>query len=354
MSILSAFKDNHHEIIFLSLKNLGFSKTAIFCLEQLKFNESLTLDEQLPYIHFLYLGGRHKDLFDWFITCLEKNYEISWFHWALILHQANVKLGQQHFEALEFLLFQSSSNIPFKKIISIWQNKFKKIAHLRQENWKQLCKDWKEEYHSLVEQIEFLKKEQLIEKEKSLVQKLRRNYPINTKIKDLIFDFNERHQANFLDSINIRENISPFPPPPNLESKYEQQYIESLLKLATQESSSSNEVQDAALFLRSINHSDKAIVLIENQSTLNKNLMWLLLELHLEEKNWIRSLYYIDEIDDSYNKQTQYSRDLTYLKAIALKGCNQNDKALDLLRGLVAIDPNFRSCESLLNSWESS
>ena len=130
----SAFNDSHKDIIYKGVRNLGSEKACTFFLEQLYSNEALTLDEQLPYIHFLYLAGKHKTLLEYFQHSLEKGFEISWFHWALIVYNAKVEIEDEQVEALEFLLAHSSSTIPMNQVTSFWPERLKMVSQVRPRN----------------------------------------------------------------------------------------------------------------------------------------------------------------------------------------------------------------------------
>lgn len=78
---------------------------------------------------------------------------------------------------------------------------------------------------------------------------------------------------------------------------------------------------------------------------------WLRLELMLQGRQFLHALDEAARLELAYAGDPETSFSVIYARARALKGLGQDSMAVDLMRSLVKIRPNYKSAHSLLLDW---
>ncbi len=78
---------------------------------------------------------------------------------------------------------------------------------------------------------------------------------------------------------------------------------------------------------------------------------WLRLELMILARQFVNALDHASKLEVTYAGDPDAAFAVTYARARALYGLGQSSMAVDLLRSLVRIRPNYKSAQSLLLDW---
>jgi len=108
---------------------------------------------------------------------------------------------------------------------------------------------------------------------------------------------------------------------------------------------------DLAISLQMMDFYTEALDILQN-AEITPAAEWLSLELMIRSRQFVNALEATNrfEIDYANNPNTAFA--VTYARARALQGLGQTQTAIDLLRSLVSIRPNYRSAQSLLLEWD--
>src|SRR5207253_6137253 len=78
---------------------------------------------------------------------------------------------------------------------------------------------------------------------------------------------------------------------------------------------------------------------------------WLRLELLLKAREFVLALDEADRMEMTYSTDPESTFAATYARARALRGLGQTAQAVELIRSIVSVRPNYKSARSLLMDW---
>jgi hypothetical protein len=78
---------------------------------------------------------------------------------------------------------------------------------------------------------------------------------------------------------------------------------------------------------------------------------WLTAELMLKRRQYVDLLEHLHSLEIRYVKDTETAFGVAYLRAQALQALGQSGIAVEILRSIVEVRPDYRSANHLLNEW---
>lgn len=107
-------------------------------------------------------------------------------------------------------------------------------------------------------------------------------------------------------------------------------------------------IYDFAILFTFLDLNEMALQLIDLSSQPTKPMQWLRLELLLNIEDFFRVLSEAEKMEADTHKSPDDKFALIYIKARAYNSLNQKSQAVDLLKSIIRIRPNYRSAQSLL------
>lgn len=313
------------------------------------FQKKLTQDEKNSIYNFGIQSGHYQQTLGNFVELFHEKSSIPWAHYIWILNRFNIippkdivesfVKGIRRQKQMQQFLFSRSWE-KYDPRISEYRNIEEQLLREKHSNKKQ----------SLLEKIEFYRSQRMIEEEKRALLILIRMFPEDEQITNEYKSFQKRwaHEVIALNAeTEFRERFEVSYKP----TKEEQKIALSILKQAV-EICKANPTQNYnfAVLFKVMQFPEYSLKILE---TVNESwdVVWLKVEILIDAKRFVDCLNLIHEIELRYPDNPEVTFAATYCRARALKGLGQNAPAIDLLRSIVNVRPDYRSAFSLISEW---
>lgn len=211
------------------------------------------------------------------------------------------------------------------------------------------------------EQIDLIgtyRAQQLFAKEKALIERLQKKYPGDLDILAEEKKFKERHAFEIFN----RKSKIPHKKKKNesIEKLEEQQDLELLrsqyldsVEIKEENLETLTQLVHSAYLAENYQIADELLYALKsNLSNLPTSLLWLEMEVFLKLEKYLEILNALSLIEVKENQNSDVFLATSFLRAKAYWGLGQREKAIEILEGISQLNPGYRSCETLLESWK--
>jgi tetratricopeptide (TPR) repeat protein len=306
--------------------------------------DQLSAQQKKQIFHFLYLSQQYKT----FINILRQEMlsehpTIPWTHVFALLHRWK-KLNKYNLKSLVNLDSPTDDmtefRVDFPELNEIWQKKKqKKLAEY--ENKKQ----------SLLKELDFAKNQGLKEKRVQAIDQLKKFFPNDKAIASVSLaekEFQARNAYNRLLSKKTR-SISHKKEAPEISPEELEQTIKTIKKYLKK---NADYAYDFSLMFMQMDVPLYGLMVIDLLKKKSQKLLWYELQLCLNGKQYARALSTIDLLQKT-KITSEHSFSLLYYQAVALYGLGKKSSAIQIIKNILKIRPQFKSASSLLLEWES-
>lgn len=307
--------------------------------------------EQIDCAQFLVAAGLYPLLLRQLARMLKEELPLPWAQVAEALGRARIPLNDKEVRAI-FAGAESQNAI--RKLVrshqlDIWDRGF---GDRRSRVKSEMALEFEQRKLALKDKLEFMRNARMYEQEEKVLEEIEMLFP------------NEPEFANDRESFKIRwarEIISKSSSATDITQDLEwrteklppeQVTAKGLIVERAKELAHENPrlAYDLAVCLHFMNFNAEALEVLEEAHG-SHAADWLRLEL------MIRARQYVNALDEAAHLEVAYAGDpeavfaVVYARARALWGLGQNSMAIDLLRSLVKIRPQYKSAQSLLMDW---
>lgn len=313
----------------------------------------LNENEQVDCAQFLVAAGLYSRLFEQVYRLISDGHALPWTQLAEAIGRGRVKIGPKE---IRFLIEGAESQdrlVEFlrSRQLDVWDRRFtEKRAQLSGqralaiEQKKQVLKD----------KLEFVRNSRMYDEEEKVLAEIQTLFPDEPEFasdrdsfelrfaREVIAKSNHTHATDPTQDLVWKiEKLSP-----------EQQTSKGLIVERAKEMAKENPrlAYDLAVCLHFMDFNAEALEVLEGAPR-SPAADWLRLELMLRARQFLSALDEASQLEVDYADDPEAVFAVVYARARALWGLGQNLMAIDLLRSLVRIRPQYKSAHSLLMDW---
>lgn len=225
------------------------------------------------------------------------------------------------------------------------------MIHLRSEDQQLRNKKLELKKKSLLERLDFLRHEGLNERAQSVLEDLIALFPntpeyptlLETLQKQWAGDIIENRAGHYWTSRSLRGPL----PQELAQDPYVHALTQSAMEMAQKHS---NLAYDLSIMMYTMDYYHEALRLLE-LSPKNPSTDWLKLELCLKSRRFVEVLQLCRQLEVTYANDPETSFASSYAAAQAYWELGESVQALQILRKLIEVRPQYASAQSLLREW---
>ncbi len=206
---------------------------------------------------------------------------------------------------------------------------------------------------SLHERLDYVRSQRMLEEERRILEQLNAIFPGDQEVQKAEAEYQERWARDVVArNTNVMTDVSEEMAIRLTELTPETKSIKELfVKQALRAVESAPQfAYDLALLLAFMDFFMDAVAVLEFAPS-ESRVDWLRLELLLKGRQYLAALDETSRLEVEYAGDPESTFTVVYARARALWGLGQSDMAIDLVRSIVKIRPNYKSAQSLLADW---
>lgn len=339
--------------IELSIRNMMNNHYDFEDIIEMLLNQSvsrrITKEELISIANFFVHSGMHKDYFRQFSRRFGEKEMITWTSFAEILLANKIKTSKEVINAI-YKGCAEYGELNELALCAKWVKRDKRFKEIRRNLWQHKLESIDEKRKKLRQKIDYFKNQRLINDEKKAIEKYLLMFPEDTSLQEELQEFKERQARAVLNRRNEETNTREishhdFP----VFNKKDEEFSEIIFQFAIEKCQAKPHLSlDFAIMFIFFEMHNKALKIIELAPE-SKSAAWLKLELLVLSDENFTALTEIEKMEKTYADDSDISFALAYLKARAYNLLNQKSDAVDLLRSIIKIRPQYRAAQSLLN-----
>jgi hypothetical protein len=309
-------------------------------------------EEQDALASFLLHAGCERQLLTEIERLLKSKSRIPWMHFIAALSRAGLQLSETQIGFLKDALREQSAWYEF----AAWPPAAKididfELAHRE-------CLDKNEDEISnnrmmLMDQVQFFRSQRMHEEEAQALKKLQSLFPDDSEFRLSEEDLAERWARDVL--ANYSSRSGEFDEAVFERNENAQPEVRSAREVLTDRSleiakaKPENAYDLAVMFLFMESYAQALAVLEHAPASTKKD--WLRVELLLKAREYALALDETNRLESTYAGDPESTFAAIYGRARALWGLGQAAMAVELIRSIVNVRPNYKSARSLLADW---
>lgn len=315
-------------------------------------NDYLTLDNVNSLARFFINTNQPLKLIHFVVHHIDnENFPIPWPYFLEALNFFNESLNEEIIKAFIEGIHEDNAEMDAARANGLKQV-MPQIAEWQQNRKHKIQKDYLNNKHLLLDQLVTLRTQQLVQQEKSLLQRLQQFYPDDVEVQQEVNDHKQRYALNILQRRTFKaahEKEDFLPTEPEIENA-RQVLMENLKDLAGEEPQLALDFAIIAFLLES--YEDSLALLSYCEETVPW--LWFRLEVLLKCRRFVELLAELADVEVQLAHEPETFFATAYLRAQALWGLGQKHTAIEILEALLAARPHYRSAGSLLRTWSNS
>jgi hypothetical protein len=319
-----------------------------------KYEDIFLSKSQLHSIsQFFIQSGFKESLLIFSLKHLQMNNGLSWPHFAealytnqnadnLLIVETLIR-GAQETEALDELSKSSiyKLNPELEKARASKKRRFSQELDMQKSEW--------------LSQVQMFKSQRMQEEELNLLLKLKKYFPLDTKIQEMLNDSTARKAQHSAEQTEVKESHQHIRNILKEPRSAEDQTLLTLLTEQIQETLKKSEthLDDFVLLFCFLEAFDHAAELYKTCSKVPEASKWLYLEVLILSDHFLETLQLVQSMESNFQDDPDTMFGLAYLKAQALWGLNRRFEAIEILEQIIQLRPDYRTAQSLLSEWRT-
>lgn len=309
-------------------------------------------EEQDALASFLLHAGCERQLLKEIENFLNEKRRIPWPHFISALQQTGIKFSETQIQFLALALREQNALYDFAS----WPPAAEideEFAIARQAWLDKNEAELLNERSSLLDQVQFFRSQRMHEEEAQAIKKLQSLFPDDSEFRVSEADLAERWARDVLANYSSRrdefdesalartENAQP-------EFKVPRQVLsDAAIEAAKAKPEYAYDLAVMFLFMDSYAQALKVLEYAPENSKKD----WLRVELLLKAREYALALEETTRLESTYANDPESTFAAIYGRARALWGLGQAAMAVELIRSIVNVRPNYKSARSLLADW---
>lgn len=304
---------------------------------------------------FIFNAGLDRNLLATFRQCIEYKMPLSW----SIFIEALSRQGQTPSPFVMEAFFKGAKRQGLENEIILarsWDTWDKRFNSRRETLIQELSEKARKQVDTLKEKLQFLTEQRMVEQEQEVLELLIKLAPNDPDVKKADQQFKERWARHLitkkgsLPTAEARMLERWTSPLSSAEQAWVQFQFSEIQKITDNNPASS---YDFALFFGFMEAFTEGQQALQKAPTTEAK-DWLNVEFLVEARRFIEALDELNILEGQYGDNPETPFAVSYLRAKALHGLGQTSDAMEVLRSLLNLRPNYRAAQSLMLQWSEA
>lgn len=323
---------------------------------QSKFSE----EEEKELLNFLFNTGLYPSILEKISFSLEKEKDFSWQNYLMLINEIDSSLDESVAEALVSGLQESNQkfSIYFTED-SVLNETFSELRVSSDDLRNGFEQHYETRKSELKDRLHFLRSQRLFEEEKKTLQLIEKLSPSEKMLSHSDWaDYNERWANHVLAEKNVKKNVATERKTQKVHRQWQKEMNTIVLPVVQSMQENLKEspelAEDFALGLRFMDFPQHSLDILENKNEKRAKACsqdWLVADLLFESRRFVDLLSWLKLLEEKYSDDTETAFASSFLKSQALWELGEQTLALDILRGILKIRPNYRFAHTLFQEW---
>ncbi|MCB0362106.1 MAG: hypothetical protein KDD35_05275 [Bdellovibrionales bacterium] len=326
-------------------------KVAEILAERLLDDEKLSTSNEISIMNFLFLSGHFKELVSPMLRRLKNKGPVAWSVFVETLNRNKLKPSRKVLNAL-FEGALKSQRLENLILAHAWDEYDSRFETLRDELRERLKEEFAHKKKVLFDKLSYLANHRMLKEEEKVLELLLRMFPTDRQIQAHQIDFQDRWARNILATSSQNRLIS------QRTHQFQQNWTEPEIKLMDLWFSELEKIARTnpptaylfAVFFIFAEAWEYALKILKMAPS-SKNVDWLRLNLLLQCRHFVECLSELDKVELENSDDPESSFSAAYIRAKAFYGLGQRSTAMEILRHILEIKPDYRSAQTLLAEW---
>lgn len=314
-------------------------------------NPECTFDERRHRMRFLFISGLYASILEAYNQGLYLGLEMPF---SYLIETAGLGHRTPSKELVDEVLALAKSPEQIKDLVipQSWDELEPRIVEFRKTMYAELRAQFTDRLESLLERLSFYQNQRMVQEEKRLIERLKLLYPKDPRIIHADREFSERWARHViakasLDSLDSVANPSG---PVQLEANQWPLANALLDEAARLTKENPKRAMDLTMMFWFLELYPQALIILESGAE-SVAASWLRVEILLNLRRFVDALDELKTLETHFANDSETTFAAIYLRAQALHGLGQESQALDLMRSLVNVRPEYRSARSFISKW---
>jgi len=338
----------------LLLENVPAAEIVALLGDQILDSEISDADRHAIFA-FVMNAGLDSEFLNYVRNCLSAKKPLAWAMFIEVLARQGQTPSPYVMEA--FFKGAKRQSLEHEIILAYsWDTWDKRFSEKRAGHINELLKKARNQIDALKEKLQYLRDQRMVEQEQEVLELLLKLAPDDPEIRSEQLNFRERWARHLItkkgNMPSVEERLlERWTSPLNAEEQAWMQFQLIEIKNITEQNPEAS--YDFALFFGFME------AFTEGQETLQKAPAseakdWLNVEYLVEARRFIEALDELNTLENRYadNPETPFA--VSYLRAKSFHGLGQSSEAMEVLKSLLSLRPNYRAAQSLLLLWSET
>ena len=305
--------------------------------------------------HFLYISGLEKTLFDLSVSRLQKGENISWPYLLKIFIKHKIAPKKELSELLfhHWLKTQQSERL---FACEEWGDVSPEFQNMQEVYLEKLEEVNLSEEKKLLEKLYFVQAQNLISEEEEIIEQLIKINPSKTKYQKLklglvekkaLLVIKEQKKHSHESSEKLKQDSLNLTP---RDKTCKKEWLSALFDYAK---NNPKQTKNLALFLYFCDYPKQAVDLLDTYVEKFSD-YWFYLDWLLESQQYTRGLALVNLIISQHKEAESHVLPLTYLKALFLYHLGKKQSAIEYLKSITEVNPDYKSSSYFLEMWSKN
>ena len=301
---------------------------------------------------FLYNAGLYKQLIQFAIDQLEKEKLAPWPFVIQSLTDHKITISENRAKVLykNMLLKYEKENSPYIFACNNWGENFQEFDLFRTIFLEKLREENITTKKELLENLAFVQSQDLIEEEEKIINHLLEIEPDNKEYLQHQKDLKEKVAFKFIEKQKqsrqnlYKKRVVPFT---SKDTPQKQKFLKTALDVSSKRP---EKTRHMAVFLYMMGWPDAGLKLLDTTPS-DKEASWFYLEWLMEMRQYTACMELGHQLLDSMDEDPEKLFFINYVMAQALYCLGEKKKAIKYLNDIIAVRPDYKSAQSLMEKW---
>lgn len=299
--------------------------------------------------HFLFNSGAYKEIIRFSLDCLEKDDPVCWHFLGKVLLLLEPNMKSTIYETLKDYIEDHRKWDEFSTS-EIFEVLFPHETDIKFQQLQRRIQTKERHRQTLLDQIRVFHQTRNYNIEKQSIQKFIKFFPNDKLGKEMLNRYHLEDLQRFFQRYQNEKQKESQTTGPLFTTAEEQKLQEYFEHVITQPSSS---FQSAVYFFIFVEDYAHALDLILKCSS-SRSTDWLQLDLLILNRKFATALAYIhEELEPTYRAEPTFYSAKIYYVSQCFWGLGEHRKALELMKHLAEVHPDYRLAASFVKEWKS-
>jgi tetratricopeptide (TPR) repeat protein len=305
--------------------------------------------ERVVIWNFLYNTGHFSEALLSMTQRLSTKSRIHWGLFVEILSRLNIEPPNSVLESLFKGIKRQEANDDLWATFS-WNHWDARFGSIRQTLANDKANETRQKRENLLEKFHFLKNQRMQEQAGRILKRLIFLYPEESSYVEMKKEFDEEWAREIITSRFSSNDLEATHGP--VFSEEEKTALGGLVRSAWKHLEVHPETAfDFAIFFFFLEAWTYSVDFAETAAQTVPSADWLVAELMLKLRRHVDLLEHLAAVEVRYCNDPETAFSVAYLRAQALHALGQSSQAVEILRNIVQVRPDYRSAHQLINEW---